>query len=69
MPIIDFIVTSSGSILPLPLVLFICDMLVTTFVRIAFGTTSGFFRPRVFMKTKGQGKVSLHSILEGSVYE
>lgn len=64
MPILSFVVTTSGKILVLPLVLFVADMFVTTFVKLAFGTTSGFFRPRISSLDK---RKSLVDIVRGDV--
>lgn len=43
MPIIKFLLGESGNVLPVAVLLFIADLFVTTFVKICFGTTHGFY--------------------------
>lgn len=46
MPIVSFILDQGDKLFRLPLILWICDTLVTSFLRLAFGSTIGMFRPR-----------------------
>lgn len=46
MPILTFITNTAGKLTYVPFLFFVCDLIVTTFLNTAFGTTSGFFRLR-----------------------
>lgn len=64
MPILQFVFSTSAELLPIPLVLFFGDLLVSTFVQIAFGTTHGFFRYRYKLPDSVMGTTTKRSSLE-----
>lgn len=65
--IVEFLISEAGIILPLPFILFVCDMLVTMFLRVAFGTIDGFFLPRSsFWDSDAHKRMSVSELIEKS---
>lgn len=55
MPILRLVFSRVGELAPIPFIIFCSDLMITTFVRLAFGTTSGFFRYRIRLGSQRRG--------------
>lgn len=65
MPILTFLYNKAADIMPSTFVFLFCDLAVTTFLQLAFGTTRGFFRYRYEGVNLDTGeRKSIHQILK-----